>query len=669
MTLSIVFAVFAVVLCAVSAAALAMARSRERATRALRSTEEKFAKIFQTSPDAINVASQAGGLCLDLNPSYVKLFGYSREEALGRSVLPGELGIWVNRADRDRFNAALQERGEVLGFEVTLRRKNGSTFTALVSSCVMEVAGERCNLSLTRDITERKQAEEALREGAQRLELAVQSAGLGIWDLDLRDGSVLWNDRMYELYGVKRGSYPLSNDVWTRVVHPEDQARVEASARQAIASGAPYHVEFRAVLPGGEIRHMSSNGTVIRDDAGRPVRVIGVNRDRTAKVKAEAERRRVLEERQHSEKLASLGSLAGGMAHDMNNVLAGILGTAEMLREQFGAGSPVAKGLDSIIYASGRGRDLVRSLTDFARKGVLEPQLFDLNEMLRKEVELLRHATLRKVQVVQDLDPHLPLLLGDASALGGAFMNLAVNALDAMPGGGTLSFRSRALAGDRIELTVADTGQGMSPEVLARAGEPFFTTKAVGKGTGLGLTRALGTVKGHGGSVAIKSVPDRGTTITLLLPCFQPARGGGPTGGAEAKQAMRILLVDDDPMILDTMPPLLESLGHQVETATRGEEALARLEAGLQVDLVVLDHNMPGLSGTETLVRLREQRPELPVILASGFVESFTENLVTSLPQVWILKKPYTLREIRRVLAAATRLEAETLGPGALRPN
>ncbi|MDR3669654.1 MAG: PAS domain S-box protein [Holophaga sp.] len=659
MTLSALFTLFAIVLCAVSAVALAMARSREKATRALRATEEKFTKIFQTSPDAINLADQATGVCLDLNPSYIKLFGYSREEALGRSVLPGDLGIWVNREDRDRFNAVLQDRGEVLGFEVTLRRKDGSTLTALVSSCAMEVNGERCNLSLTRDITERKRAEEALRESAQRLELAVRSGNLGIWDRNLQDETLVWSDQMYEICGVDQAAFQPSYDAWLeRIVHPEDReavrAGVQAGVRAAVTAGTAYQLEFRIVRPDGAVRHIGSHATVVQDGAGRPVRVIGIHRDRTEQVEAESERRRLQEERQHSEKLESLGSLAGGMAHDMNNVLAGILGSAEMLREQFAAVAPVAKALDNIIYASGRGRDLVRGLTDFARKGVPEPQLFDLNEMLRKEVELLRHATLEKVQVVQDLDPHLPLLLGDASALGGAFMNLAVNALDAMPGGGTLSFRSRALAGDKIELTVADTGQGMSSEVLARAGEPFFTTKGVGKGTGLGLTRALGTVKGHGGSVAIQSAPDQGTTITLLLPCFQQARGEEPPGRAEAKQALHILLVDDDPMILETMPPLLRSLGHQVETASRGEAALTRLATGVQVDLVMLDHSMPGLTGTETLVRLRELRPDLPVILASGFVEAFTENLVTSLPKVWVLKKPFSLREIRKMLAAAS---------------
>jgi PAS domain S-box-containing protein len=657
MTLSAVLAFVAVILALALLAAIRAARTREKTIQDLRATEAKFSKIFRTSPDAINVAVRAGGVCRDINPSYVKLFGYSREEALGRSVLPGDLGIWVDSADRDRFNASLEAGGEVLGFETTLRRKDGTCFTALVSACVVEIGGEPCNLSLTRDITERKQAEEALRESAQRLELAVQSGSLGVWDRNLQEKTLHWNDRQHELYGTDRTTYKPDFSGWLeQFVHPEDRDMVWARTQAAIEACSSYKLEFRVVQPGGEIRHIACSGMVIPDGAGRAARIIGINRDRTEHVKAESERRRLQEERQHSEKLESLGSLAGGMAHDMNNVLAGILGTAEMLREQFPDRDPVARSLDNIVYASRRGRDLVRSLTDFARKGSPEPRPFDLNELLVREVELLRHSTLQKAQVVQDLDPQLPMLLGDVSALGGAIMNLAVNALDAMPGGGTLTFRTRALPNGRVELTVADTGQGMAPEVLTRAVEPFFTTKPVGKGTGLGLTRALGTVKAHGGSVEIQSEPGQGTAITLLLPCFQQVRGEEPPEPvrAEARAAMRILLVDDDPVILDTMPPLLESLGHRVETADRGETALALLAAGMQVDLVVLDHNMPGLTGTETLVRLRELRPDLAVVLASGFVDSFTENLVTSLPQVWVLEKPYSLREIRRVLAAAS---------------
>jgi PAS domain S-box-containing protein len=519
-------AVSAVIPTAALVVAVALAWSRRKAARALRASEEKFSRIFQTSPDAINLASQDEGTCLDLNDSYVKLFGYAREEAIGRSVLPGDLGIWVSLADRERFVEALRASGQVAGFEATLRRKDGTVFTGLVSSSVVVIGGTACNLSITRDITER--------------------------------------------------------------------------------------------------------------------------------VRRETEYRQMLEERQHSEKLESLGSLAGGIAHDMNNVLTGILGNVERLQQVLGGATEAAAPLEAILHATGRGRDMVRALTDFARKGLTEPQRFDFNELVRREVELINHATLEKVQVELDLDPRLAPALGDVSALGATIMNLGVNALDAMPDGGKLVFRTRALDGD-IHLSVADTGAGMTPEVLSRAMEPFFTTKPVGKGTGLGLARVYGTVKAHGGSVDIRSAPGRGTTIHLRLPgCRQPEGDPAPAQApGPAARSLSILLVDDDPMILESIPPLLGSLGHQVATAARGEEALALVEGGLDVDLVILDHHMPGLSDTQVLAKLRESRPGLPAVLASGFPDALLEVQAAGLGGVSFLAKPYRLRDLQKVLDEA----------------
>jgi PAS domain S-box-containing protein len=637
-------------------AAVALAWSRGKAARALRASEEKFSTIFQTSPDAINLASLDEGICLDLNDSYVNLFGHAREEAIGRSVLPGDLGIWVSLADRERFVEAMRASGQVAGFEATLRRKDGTVFTGLVSSSVVVIGGTTCNLSITRDITERKRAEEALRESAQRLELAARTGSLGIWDRNLKDDSLVWNDRTYEIYGLDRQTFNPTHAAWWERVLPEDRPSLREQLDAAFASPGPRRMAFRTRTPSGEVRHLGANCMVIRDEEGRPVRMIGVLRDRTEQVRSEAEHRQMLEERQHSEKLESLGSLAGGIAHDMNNVLTGILGNAERLQQVLGGADEAAAPLEAILHATGRGRDMVRALTDFARKGLTEPQRFDFNELVRREVDLINHATLEKVQVELDLDLGLAPALGDPSALGAAIMNLGVNALDAMPDGGKLVFRTRALGGD-IHLSVADTGAGMTPEVLSRAMEPFFTTKPVGKGTGLGLARVYGTMKAHGGSVEIHSAPGRGTTIHLRLPgCRQPGAGPvpaqAPAPGAAAL-TLRILLVDDDPMILESIPPLLGSLGHQVATAARGEEAVALVAGGLDVDLVILDHHMPGLSDTQTLAKLRESRPGLPVVLASGSPDAQLEAQAARLGGVTFLAKPYRLRDLQKVLGEA----------------
>lgn len=637
---------------------------RKKAEEALRVSEEKFSKTFRLSPDSININRLKDGVYLDINQGFTEITGYTAEEVIGRSGLPGDLSIWVHKEDRDRMVSALETRGEVTGLEAQFRRKDGTVLVGIMSARLIELGGEHCVLSTTHDITERKRAEEALRESTQRLQLALASSNLGIWDRNLLDDTEIWDDRMYELYGIERMAIVPNYETWAeRILHPDDVPRIKGDIRAALAGEQPYDLKFRIVRPDGSVRHIGSNGIVIRDVHGKAARVIGINRDRTEQVEAEAERRRLQAEVHHAEKLESIGSLAGGVAHDMNNVLTAILITAEMLRGKFAHDDPMARSLAVILHAGQRGRDLVKALTDFARKGLEEASSIDLNEVLRKEVELLRHTTLKKIQVVLDLDEKLPAIRGAASELGSALMNLSVNAVDAMPEGGTITFRSRALQDGRIELTVSDTGQGMTSEVLARAMEPFFTTKPAGKGTGLGLSRVYGTLKAHGGTVEVRSQAGKGTSVILRLPT---SPGGSheenPAGGSVLEgsdESLRILLVDDEGIILETIPAMLESIGHIVETASLGEEALRRLDLYPGFDLVILDHNMPGLTGVETLIQLRRNCPELPVILSSGFMDVKTEDLLASIPLVWVLKKPYDMQEIQRTLSEIFRIKAQ----------
>jgi PAS domain S-box-containing protein len=453
--------------------------------------------------------------------------------------------------------------------------------------------------------------------------------------------------------GYRPDEFANDSFLWYRMVADKDRPGVLEQARRILAGEDPPPIEHRIRHKNGTLRWVRNTFVPHCDAAGTLVAYDGLVQDITGKVETELERRRLQEERQHSEKLESLGSLAGGIAHDMNNVLAAIMGMASALRATCTDHDLRARPLDSILHASSRGRDLVKGLSDFARKGLEEIHRFDLNELLRKEAELLGHARTHQVQLALDLDP-LPWILGDASALGSAIMNLGINALDAMPEGGTLSFKSRALAAGGIELTVQDTGCGMPPEVLARAMEPFFTTKPVGKGTGLGLARVYGTMKAHGGSVELHSEPGQGTSVRLLFPAGA-ATPGPPDPAADPRavagpRALSVLLVDDDDLIQSSTQALLEIMGHTTVAASSGEEALARLEAGLRPDVVLLDMNMPGLGGAGTLPRLRVLRPDLPVLLATGRVDQSALDLVQNCPHVKLLSKPFSLKELRHQL-------------------
>jgi PAS domain S-box-containing protein len=544
----------------------------------------------------------------------------------------------------------------VVSAEVLMRRKGGRTFLARISSSLVELRGERCNLTLARDITEQRRAEEALRMSSQRLELAIASGRLGIWDWDLVEDTEVWNERMFELYGLEPGSITPSDEFWSnRVVHPDDRVAVKAAFQAALEGDQRYELAFRALQPDGSVRHIQTHGLVLRNDEGRPVRIIGINRDRTLELEAEAEHLRLQAELQHAEKLESIGSLAGGVAHDMNNVLAAILGMASAMQQTCPAEDARFKPLDTIIRACTRGRDVVRSLLYFARRDLESVGPIDLNIVAREVVHLLTYTTLRRIGIETDLAEPLPLIEGDGTALSHALINLCVNAVDAMPEGGTLWLRTGRTPGGNVELSLRDTGTGMTPDVMRRAIEPFFTTKPAGKGTGLGLAMVYGTVKAHRGTFELRSEPGHGTEVILGFPPLAgpPAQPmpAAPPAGVDAPESLRILLVDDDELVRLSVEPMLAALGHQVQVAQSGQEALERFQQGLTADLVILDMNMPGLNGAQTLSRLLEIQPCQRVLMATGYSDDSIAPLLEGRPNVSSLRKPFSLHELRAKLA------------------
>ena len=378
-------------------------------------------------------------------------------------------------------------------------------------------------------------------------------------------------------------------------------------------------------------------------------RVIAIVRDVT-------EHRRLLLELQHAEKMESIGSLAGGVAHDMNNVLAAIMGMASVLEVGNPDREAMGKALGTITRACARGRDVVKSLLYFARKNLEATGPVNLNAIAGEVVHLLSYTTLKRLEISTGFQEPLGLIEGDAGALSHALINLCVNAVDAMPEGGALEIRTRARGGWGVEISIKDSGNGMSPEVLRRAAEPFFTTKPVGKGTGLGLAMVYGTVRAHKGTFEIRSQEGLGTEVILGFPRLAGPAGEGAAEasgpGDRARGPLRILLVDDDELVRLSVAPMLTAIGHEVQTAESGLEALERVQAGLDADLVILDMNMPGLNGAQTLARVLALRPGLVVLMATGYSDESVAPLLKDYPNVHSLRKPFSLNEIRVKLAA-----------------
>ena len=426
--------------------------------------------------------------------------------------------------------------------------------------------------------------------------------------------------------------------------------RIQASAQEGLPT-PPVQEEF-LTRKGREI-WVEVQTVPIELPGGRATLVFAL--DLSQQRLDEEERRKLEAEVQHSQRLDSLGSLAGGIAHDMNNVLAAVMGMASLLQLKHAADPSLQKSLQTIENAATRGRDLVKGLTDFARKGLHEPAVMDLNALVRRELDLLIRTSRQRFIFEVQLAKDLPLIMGEATTLGSAFRNLCVNAFDAMPRGGTLWIRTFPLDG-RVMLQVQDTGEGIPQEILPRVTEPFFTTKAAGRGTGLGLAMVYGTAKAHGGTLDILSEVGKGTCITLGFPSAvldSAAQATILSAESSPKHSLHILLVDDDDLIRSTLPPMLEQLGHLVDVASSGLEALRRLGGGLETDLVILDHHMPGLSGAETLPRILQLRPEARIILATGFLDTDLKILLADFPAVLTLPKPFSVAELERVLKHA----------------
>jgi len=352
-----------------------------------------------------------------------------------------------------------------------------------------------------------------------------------------------------------------------------------------------------------------------------------------------------------SQKMESLGLLAGGIAHDMNNILAAILSLASAQLLLLPGDNPACPAFVTTRDAALRGREMVKRLLNFARQGASENKPMDLNAVILEQVRLLEYTTLAKVHLEVVLSRELHPITGDASALSHVLMNLCVNAMEAMDEGGTLTLLTRNAGETGVEVEVRDVGCGMSREVLDRAMVPFYTTKDVGKGTGLGLAIVYATVKAHGGQVAIQSEPGKGTQVTLSFPAAAAVapepETPAPALGLAPARALAVLLVDDDDLILRSTRMLVEAMGHAVTVAESGEEALRALEAGLVPDLVILDMNMPGLGGKRTLPRLRRLCPMVPVLLATGRPDQDALDLIASDPGAALLAKPFTLAELQ----------------------
>jgi PAS domain S-box-containing protein len=545
------------------------------------------------------------------------------------------------------------------------------------------------NAELERRVAERTSelaaANARLRDSEERLRLAQSYAGAGTWDWDIRNDRVEWSEEYFDLYGLDPARTTPSYSAWAASVLPEDREASEA-ALQACIKGrrTDFQVEYRILHPRRGLRWLAGRGRMVFDAAGDPVRLIGLNMDITDRKTAELAledvnrslRREVEQEVRAREaaqarlfqtlKLEALGQLTGGVAHDFNNLLSVITSGVALLRT---TNDPVRreKLVDAMGQAAKRGAELTRRLLTFARRQSLNADSLDLGQWLVEMQELLARTLRGDITIEMEVAPDLWPVFVDAGELELALLNLAVNARDAMPRGGRLSLSAAnvtlsrqsdpdQLDGDFLRISIADSGTGMTSEVLARAFEPFFTTKEAGRGTGLGLAQVYGFVRQSGGAARITSEPGAGTTIAILLPRANRAAAAATAERAPepfVKQSpLRVLLVEDDEDVAALTEEMLRHLGHQVSRVDSAAAAMQALSVGVAPpDLVMTDVVMPGgQDGLDLARRLASDRPGLPIVLCSGFSGAPMRVAAAGLP---LLRKPFGLEELRRALSRA----------------
>ncbi|MBI4657819.1 MAG: PAS domain S-box protein [Verrucomicrobia bacterium] len=625
---------------------------RKRAEEALRASEERFSKAFHISPVGLCLTRLSNGDFLDANPAFCRIFGYAREELIGRISL--ELGMWVEPHRRKEYLDELRVKSSIQNRESHFRRKSGETGVALHTLVLVEVGGEECILTLFQDITESRRAEAALRESQRFLEKAQEVAHIGSWISGLGDPQALtWSNEVFRIFGMTQETFDGRVETFFALVHPADVENVRRAVAAALKQGAPYDIEHRIVRPDGTIRWVHEQADVIRDPEGKPVQLIGVVQDITSQKYLE-------EQLRQSQKLEAIGRLAGGVAHDFNNILTVIQGHASLLLGKGDLPRLSEESLREIALAAERAANLTRQLLAFGRRQTIQAKNLDLNEIVDSMSRMLRRILGEDITLEVLSSSNLPHVRADAGMLGQVLLNLAVNSRDAMPRGGRLTIQTSTVTADEryvrrnpeaakgqfVCLRVADTGCGIAPQNLPHIFEPFFTTKVVGKGTGLGLATVYGIVKQHGGWIEVQSQIDRGTTFLVFLPrgAAEPHRREPVAeepkvrGGSE-----RILVVEDEQALRELVRHVLEHYGYKVWVAATGVEALAFWsQHGQEIDLVLTDLVMPeGITGRDLAVRLRREKPDLKIIFTTGYSPDVVGEGFALEAKTHFLQKPF----------------------------
>jgi two-component system cell cycle sensor histidine kinase/response regulator CckA len=618
--------------------------------------------------DGVLELQASAGVDTALSGSFARVpFGQSKIGRIARDRKPhlinavlGDPDVsdqdWARREGLVSFAGhPLMTDGRVVGVMAVFARH------ALPDSVISALASVADHVALGID---HQRSADALRTAEARMRFAFDAARVGLWDNDYTTGVERWSEQLEAQHGLSPGTFGGTFEAFVERIHPDDRKSVIDTVAKAKREGSDYSTLLRTVWPDGTVHWLSGSGRIFLDQHGEPLRGVGISQDVTERHTLEAQY-------YQAQKMEAIGRLAGGVAHDFNNLLTVILGFSELLLADRDPNDPGQADIEEIQKAGTRAAGLTRQLLAFSRTQIIEPTQLNLNAVVSGIQPMLDRLIGEDIKVVLGLRPGLAFVKADPGQVEQIVLNLAVNARDAMPKGGTLTIETANVELDEhyaathlgvtpgpfVALTVSDTGTGMTPQVLERLFEPFFTTKDAGQGTGLGLATVHGIVTRSGGTVNVYSEVGTGTSFKVYFPrddsdeviVEAPATAPRPRSGAET-----VLVVEDAEGLRVLVARVLERQGYTVLVAANGEEAIRIFDDNPAIDVLLTDVVMPGGSGPDLMTELVKRRPALQVIYMSGYTEDAIVHHGVLDPGINFLHKPFTAvtlgRKIREVL-------------------
>ncbi len=605
-----------------------------------RQSTEQYRDLYDNAPNGY-LSIGMDDRIIRCNRRAEEMLGYSKKELIGSSVLM----LYADTADGSERAKRVLERRKlrqvIRDQELQMKRADGSIiWVSFTIRMIKDFGGNQLeSSSMIVDITERKQVVDKLRKSEESLNMAQEVASIGSWDWNIQNETLSWSKQTYSHFGFKPGEITPTYDGFKNFVHPDDRKHVENAVEKALKGDAPYSVETRVINADGVEWIMHAQGLVYRDDKGNPIRFIGTTQDIT-------ERKQMEEALRRAQKMDAVGQLTGGIAHDFNNILSIIMGNLSLLKDQVKDEGKLLERITTIDGATHRAAELVKQLLGFSRRQETDVIVSNLNRIIEGMDNLIKRSVTPEIEVDEQLAENLWVTGINQGDFQDALLNLILNARDAMPSGGRLTIETRnctlnaafcaqhpnLVAGEYVQLSLSDTGEGMTAAQLGKIYDPFYTTKPTGKGTGLGLSMVFGFITRSKGHIEVQSILDSGTTFLLHLPRATeealPINNIDQQPKAVLEGSETILAVDDEEALLELTRESLEALGYRVLTAINGKEALERLAEHPTISLLFSDIIMPGgMTGFELAEQAVKLRSDLKVLLTSGHTEKTGDHL------------------------------------------